>query len=117
MKKTLTAALVVVVIISAVFALSACENEDGEVRIEKLEASVAKNTVYKIGTTFEKSTIAITAVLTDGTKQTVTSPDAIDFDTSGLELKAGKFTKEGTFILVIKYLRLEPVEVEINVVK
>lgn len=115
MKKIIVSALVIVAVLVAGFSLVSCVKEE-EVKVDKIEAEVVKNTVYTVDTAFDTATIQLTAVMTDGTKTEMTNKAAVVFDKSGLKLINGKFSEAGTFTLTVTYLR-HSTTVQITVVE
>lgn len=103
MKKTLTTILIIALLLTTVFALTACK-EETEVKIVKTEITLAKNAKFRVEDEFSTSQFVITTYLSDDTTKTPTAA-TLDFDTSSLKLDAdNKFTEAGNYTLKVIYL-------------
>ncbi|MDD3946894.1 MAG: hypothetical protein PHI19_03550 [Clostridia bacterium] len=112
--------LIVLVVLVALIALSAvamlgCTENEETVKIEKIEAVVADNTVFHVGDAFDASKFEITATLSDETEVEMTNTAGVFYDKSELQLNNNKYSEEGTFTLKIIYLDKYEAEVEITV--
>lgn len=115
MKKVLVTLLIVALAVCAAVSLVACKGE-GELHIVSIEAKVKENTNYKVGDTFATSTLTLTAKLSDGTEEEITSTSSVTYDKTQLKLSNGKFTEAGEFTLKVKFLSYETT-VNLTVVK
>lgn len=103
MKKILTTILVIALMLTGVFALTACK-KDSAVSIVKTEIALAKNAKFAVGDEFSTSKFVITVFLSDDTQKTPAAA-TLYYDTSALKLDDDKkFTTPGDFYLHVTYL-------------
>lgn len=96
MKKFISIALVIVLAITTLAVVTACNKEEDIPTIESISVKLDSKASFVVGKAFDTSVFKVTAKMSDGTSRLVETTDAINFDRSTLKLNSkGNFTEAG----------------------
>lgn len=115
MKKLVILTVIIALVGISAVAMFACTDKEDTIYIEKIEITVADNTIINKGDAYDASKFVITAFMSDKSKTKVTNTDGIFYDKSGLKLVNNKYNEAGKVTLKISYLDKHTAEVEFTV--